>query len=165
MGFKPIHAKKPNLSTFYCSLQTESRPIGDLALADFQKITATWEHKPNLKVEMKFSRAKLEIFTGVVSNWSPGKDATADDILMFNTRGTKVKHVLLTPGFRAKTRKGLIGSGSGSGGVIKVSKEIQGKGIEAREHEQTVAKKEKAKIKSGFQGAMVSSARRANWTL
>lgn len=165
MGFKHIIAKKPNMRAYEQSLMDGMKQAGSPSLKSFFKITGTWDHQPKFTITVTKKSNVIEMFVGVVSNWSKGKDATAEDIFMFNTRGTSKRYGVMSPNFSPKTRKGLVGSMSGSGGLLFVNPNKTMPGIKGREHEQTVAKKQTPQIKKDMQAVMVTAAKKANWTL
>lgn len=85
--------------------------------ADFQKSTATWEHKPVFNVTRE-----------------PGKRTifTTDPQYNWINRGTRIRYATMTPDFIAKTKPGVLASGTGRGGVLFVSRKHPRPGIEAR---------------------------------
>lgn len=166
MGFKAIIAKKINEKAFYSALELGMKAAGEPPLKDFKAITATWENQPGFEIKVtRENRNRFIVFIGVESTWSKGQKANANDIFMFNSRGTSVRHALMTPDFSPKTRKGLIGSTGGSGGLLTVSKDILQPGIKARDHEQTVAKKELKPMAKIIQQKLIESARLVNWAI
>lgn len=94
-------------------------------LDDFHKTTATWHHQPAFKIDKGASERKI---------------FTSDDIYFFVSGGTRVRRVIMTPGFSPKTRYRWIGSGAGAGGVMAgPSRRINRPGIKAREFEKAIA--------------------------
>ena len=165
MGFKAVTAKVPNINQFVTELTTKTKEAGKPAKQDFEKTTSTWEHKPPFAIETKSTKNNIELFVGVESSWSPGKKANASDIYRFVTRGTSKRHALMSPNFSPKTRKGVIGSSAGRGGVIRVSKNLQLPGIESRDFEQAITKKNKKQIEKDIQKSFVSASIKVNWNL
>jgi hypothetical protein len=165
MSFKPIVAKLPNINQFKSGLVTEMKKAGLPPKQDFEKTTSTWDHKPTFRNETTDYGNRIELFVGVESNFRAGQKAKAEDIWRFVTRGTAKRHAVMSPDFSPKTRRRVIGSSSGSGGVIRVSKDIMMPGIEAREFEQVVTDKHKSKIKANIEKAFGSSAVKVNWKL
>lgn len=94
-----------------------------------------------------------------------GKKATPEDIYMFVTRGTSERHALMSPDFSPKTKKGFIGSTSGRGGVVRVSKNLKLPGIDSRDFEEVITKKNKSYINKSFQKILYEAAKVSNWTL
>lgn len=165
MGFKAILAKPPSKTAFLNALKQEMKKAGEPAKRDFEKTTGTWENKPEFNITVKELQGnEIELFVGVESNWRKGQQANANDIYMFVTRGTSVRHALMSPDFQPKTKPRVIGSSGGRGGVIRVSKAIELPGIEPREWEETITKKNKSQIVKDTQKALNFAAKQANWT-
>lgn len=108
------------------------------AQADFQVTTQTWEHQPT------FTLSKPNEDTRIVS--------TDDAIYGYVNFGTKPHIIVPRNGkvltwiggnFKAKTRPRVIGSNKGSnkGNTIVYTKLVQHPGNEAREFDETIAKK------------------------
>lgn len=86
--------------------------------ADFEKTTATWQHKPKFKINKR---------GGYRSVW------TDDEIYQYITRGTRVRYATMTKGYGRKTRPRYITSYKGRGGVLFISRKHPRPGIEARQ--------------------------------
>lgn len=86
------------------------------AKADFESTVATWDKKPTFQV------AK-ESFKRIIF--------TSDKNYKYLDEGTKVRYVIMIPGFIAKTMPGVLGSRPGRGGVLVHTKNPQ-PGIKAR---------------------------------
>lgn len=117
---------------------------------DFEVTTQTWEHKPDFKIQS-----------------SPGERtiSTTDEIYGYVTGGTKphvitpknAKVLVFGAPSRAKTTPGVIGSGSGSkGSQIIHTKRVHHPGTQAREFEQTIAKKWEKEFPDQMQRAIDS---------
>ena len=163
MGFKAILAGKPNRQKFMNILEDEMYYVGELPLQDFELITDTWWNQPNFFIEVTSEKNVIETFVGVISHWTKGQPAEPEDIFMFNTRGTSIRHALMSSDFSPKSKKGLIGGFVGNGELLRVSKDIIQPGIEAREHEQTVAKKEAKPMARKIQAALLHAAVETGW--
>lgn len=93
---------------------------------DFLVTTQTFDHTVEFTIESK-------------EGWR--SVSTTDAPYCYINAGTKVRHALMSPDFRAKTRPRYIGSNKGRGGVLIVSRKINLPGIEAREFDKTIAEK------------------------
>lgn len=149
-NWKPIHTKVPNYTVFYSTLVAGFDKPMEPSQKDFEGFVKTWEHKPRLKTKVTKSVMKIQAFTGVTSNWTKGKKATADDIFMFVVRGTDVNYAVMTRNFEAKTKVGSLISGSGAGGLRYVNPNKPNPGIKARRTEHLVKSKNVAQIKRDY---------------
>ena len=164
-SFKPIIAKVPNIQSFRNTLKTELEKAGKKPKKDFEATTRTWDGKPDFQIKVSENGNKIELFVGVESNWSKGKKANVNDIYMFVTRGTSERHALMSPDFSPKTKKRVIGSSSGRGGVVRVSKDIHLDGIDAREFEEEITKKNKKPIQKDVEKSLETSAKKVKWAI
>lgn len=111
----------------------------------FQKTTATWKHK-----------VKWRTRTVVNSRLSYTAVGTDDDIYRFVSEGTKAHDIRprnksrlsFRSGYKAKTRRRSLSSGSGgaSGAWVSTKKTIKHPGTEAREFAEEVADKYQPKF-------------------
>ena len=163
--FKAILAKPPNINKFKSDLLKDLKKAGEPPKKDFEKTTQTWDNKPAFKIDTKDYNTRIELFVGVESTWRKGQKAKPEDIYMFVTRGTSVRHALMSPDFSPKTRKRVIGSSSGRGGVIRVSKALRLEGIDGREFEQAVTDKNKDPLKKSVEKSFSNAAITVNWKL
>jgi hypothetical protein len=93
---------------------------------DFMVTTETFDHKVDFVIDK--SNGKREIYT-------------TDAPYFYVNFGTRVRHALMSPDFKPKTRTGWIGSNQGRGGVILISKKLNLPGIEARKFDTTIQEK------------------------
>lgn len=107
---------------------------------EFAKTYATWEHKP------KFIQKFKELAKSLTGSTTTNPKGSKNNPYPFVTRGTKVRRALMSANFSPKTRVGVLGSGSGRGGVIHISKKVNRPGIKKRGFEQLVAKVEEPKF-------------------
>ncbi len=156
----PITVKVPkNLGAFRAVLAKEmDDDVVSGATEDFEAFVSTFSsaNKAKILVETKIKVNEMSIFTGVKSNWSKGKKANASDKFMFLTRGTSKRYAKMSSTFKAKSRKGVIKSGGGGGQrtPLFVNASIPQNGIEARDIEEAVFKKNKTKIVKKMQLAV-----------
>ena len=98
---------------------------------DFQRTVETWsDPRPKFSKEMEIRGDQITFQIG-----------TEDKIYLFIDKGTRVRYATMTPGFKAKTRPGVLGSGRGNGGVLFISKKHPRPGIEARRFSDTIQEK------------------------
>jgi hypothetical protein len=158
LAMKAIKPKRLNDTAMRLELLNQMRKTGNAIKKDFEKTTATWEHKPKFEV--------------VISLTGPGPVvlvATDDQIYRFVDEGTKPhlifagfytgkskKKALAFPGtFSAKTVPGVIGSGPGSrGGDMVHTPYVQHPGTKARNFDEAIARDWQAKFKRDMEGAM-----------
>lgn len=100
------------------------------AKADFESTVATWDKKPTFQV------AK-EDFKRIVF--------TSDKNYKYLDEGTKVRYVIMIPGFVSKTMPGVLGSRPGRGGVLVHTKNPQ-PGIKARGWTDIIEKTNQAEL-------------------
>lgn len=154
---KPIRPKDFKEKAFTETLAAEARDIGQQIKADYQKTTATWKRKPAFDLTVTVQpRAGIKILV-----------TTKDKVYEYVTKGTR-PHIIraknavalrFQSGYRAKTRKGLIGSTSGgASGDVAYAKVVQHPGTEGREFDQAIAKVWKRVLRKRFQDAMKRAA-------
>lgn len=114
---------------------------------DFNVTAKTWTHKPDFKIAR--ARGLRRIYT-------------EDRIYGYVNRGTRVRHAVMVPGFRPKSRKGFIGANMGRGGAVVVSRKIVRPGIEAREFDVAIADKWRDEFPDQLQRAIDTEVSRQN---
>ena len=97
---------------------------------DFEATTRTWQHRPEFIIDPTGQRG---VYTG-------------DPIYRFITRGTSIRYATMTPNFQPKSRRRVIGSSPGAGGLAYVSRRIPRPGIQAREWEEAIRDKWRSKF-------------------
>lgn len=114
---------------------------------DFDVTTRTWQDRPDFETEK-----------------SPGRRVifTTNKVYGYLNRGTRVRHALMVPDFRPKTRHRYIGSNKGRGGVIIVSRKIVRPGIEAREFDTAIGEKWTKELPGQLQRALTVEVQRQN---
>ena len=104
------------------------------------KVTRTWkEEKPNFfsVIDVKKDTAKMEI--KVAGEHGFNKWIWLDE-------GTTVRYATMTPGFKAKTKVRVIGSGEGAGKLMFVNVRFPRPGIAARHFSDEIAKRQTKKL-------------------
>jgi hypothetical protein len=167
--YKGIKPQKLKTADLRLSLLNEMRKVGTEIKKDFEKTTATWQHKPK--------------FETVVSLMQPGPTVlvgTDDEIYGYVSKGTKPhpifagiytgksnKKALAFPSkFSPKTRPGVIGSTAGSrGGDMVVRPYVQHPGTKPRNFEEAIEKIWKKKFKKRMEAAMREVAQKSGYGL
>lgn len=149
MPFKAIIAKVPNFDALIEELKKDvNDEVSDID-AKYAKTYRTWEHKPDFKIK----KASIE-GDRIVGSTAIYQGPSRDNPYQFIEKGTKVRYATMTPGFRAKTSVRVIGSGTGAGGLLYVSKRRPRPGIKAREFTEVIQEEEQpkfeAKVKETF---------------
>ena len=117
------------------------------AKVDFEVTTATWDNKPDFKVDQEEGYRLIY---------------TDDDQYGYVNKGTKVRRAVMSPGFRPKTRFRFIGSNKGAGGVVFISKKLNLPGIEAREFDLAIKEKWDKELPVALQRAIDTEVSRQN---
>ena len=112
---------------------------------DFDTTTSSWADRPAFTIESHTGERKV---------------FTDNEIYGYVNRGTAVRHALMEPGFRPKSRRRYIGANKGQGGVVIVSKKIVRPGIEAREFDEAIRAKWHDEFPRQLQRAIDSEAAR-----
>lgn len=165
MAWTAIKASVPNILVTEAYLRKELPNVLKEPQKDLRTFVRTWEHKPKIVRNVKRDVKGLRAFTGVYSNWSKGKKAKPEDILMFLTRGTSVRYATMTPNFIPKTKRRNINSGGGQGGLSFVDPTRPQNGIEPREIEEYLYEKYNGKIKKEMQRIIIKSVIRKGFGL
>lgn len=116
--------------------------IGRAMLRDYRKTVQTWTKKPRFRKEAKVTRSFLKVTAG-----------TDNEIYAYVDKGTR-RHIIrpkpsnkkgllfFRSGYRAKTRRGFIGStAGGSFGKVVVARKVDHPGSEGRHFSVTIQEK------------------------
>ncbi len=122
-----------------------------IVMRRFNKITATWRHKPSFMVQEYLSLG-LDDMSVTVS--------TDDEIYAYLNDGTEVRYATMTPGFISKTEPDWIGSRTGNGGLWFVSTYSPKPGIEARKWDKAIAEDRQAKFQRNLERAVMRGLRK-----
>lgn len=110
---------------------------------EFNRTTLTWSSRPEFKVDAY-----------------PGKRIiyTSNEVYRYVSGGTRVRRVVMVPGFRAKSVPGSLRANKGAGGVaFGPSKKIARPGIKARDFDITIQKRWKKQFPAQMQRAIDSA--------
>lgn len=111
---------------------------------DYQETTKTWQDKPEFKITVKAD--------------PPARDVhTESDIYRFLDLGTRVRYATMSKDFRAKTQPGVIGSFTGRGRMLYVSRKHPRPGIKAREFTKNIQKRSKYRMQERVNKAIAAA--------
>lgn len=116
--------------------ENEAKPL-------FEQTTATWQHEVQFQV--------IETPRGHTVQ-------TQDQIYKYIDRGTRVRRALMSKDWKSKTRVNVIGSYSGAGKVLYISRKLTLPGIEARNFSQIILKRVQAKAADRVRRALNEAA-------
>lgn len=151
-----IHRPKPfRKETLTRELVAGAGKIARQVQKDFQKTTATWNHQPDFVVEVESTPNKLTLTV-----------STDDEIYGYVDEGTKVRHAVMSPDWKSKTKPASGGavrltSHQGSGRMVFVSRKINRPGIKARKFSMGIKRKWKRKLADQMQRHLDAAARKA----
>lgn len=152
--FKEIKPKRLKDEALRKELLKGIEKTGKDIKSDYEKTTKTWQHKPTFIIESSLDPKGPEVLVG-----------TDDEIYGYVDRGTSVRRALMTNDFSPKTKKGVIGSSSGRGGVVYVDKRLSLPGIEARDFSKTIEKKHQPRFKRAMESALSAGAKKSGHSL
>ncbi len=122
-------------------------------LDDFERTTATWEHKvkweSKVEVGASVGGIKVAVFT-------------TDPIYKFIDKGTRVRYAVMSKDFKAKTEPNVILSTPGKGRRLFVSKKHPRPGIKARNFTKIIKRTQEKEFRKTVENAMRRFARRAH---
>lgn len=160
---KQIKPKRLQKGHFRLEMLNAMRKAGTVVKKDFEKTTATWNHKPK--------------FVVVISLTGPGPVMlvdTDDKIYGYVTKGTephlivprRAKALSFTWGgkgsYKAKTKPGVIGSSTGGPTGKRVFRAyVEHPGTEARKFDEAIKKRREKWFKRQMETAMVMAAQKS----
>lgn len=154
--FIPIAADLLDVDQLLDSLRKTAKDEAKFADTQFKLTYKTWKNQP--KFEQDFTETTNEMVGSTLTSGEGSKK----NPYPFITKGTSVRFATMTPNFVAKTTRRTIGSKAGRGGVAFVDKRKPRPGIEGREFEEEIAKREQPKFESRGQRNLDIAARRSN---
>lgn len=157
-AIKPHTPFKP--SVFTAEIKAAATKDGAAMLADFEKTTKTWKHKPTFKFKVTENGQQTTVTV-----------STTDKIYGFVDQGTeahiiKPKHakVLAFPGgkYRAKTKPHVIGSTTGgASGKTEFVPEVHHPGTEPRYFARDIQAKWQPRLKKDIEQAIARAAKKS----
>ena len=152
---KSIRPAKFRKKAFRLEFLNAARKAGTVVKSDFEKTTATWDHKPKFVVVVSIAKVEGGVSTLV---------DTDDEIYFFVSKGTE-EHVIepKKPGgvlrFRSeyspKTKPDVIGSfAGGPSGNFVFAKFVIHPGTKARRFDEVIAEKRRKWYKKQMEAAM-----------
>ena len=123
-GIKPSTLK---IDAFRLESLNAMRKTGTKIRRDYNKTTATWKGEtPDFEETISLTAPGPTLVVG------PAGSQHGADKWRWLDEGTAVRYATMSPDFSRKTTPNVVGSSSGSGGVIYVRKDRPMPGIEAR---------------------------------
>jgi hypothetical protein len=113
--------------------------------ADFDTTVMTWSRQVDFEIKSPSSETRVV--------------GTSDKIYGYLDQGTRVRYATMSRGYRPKTSPGWIGSRSGGGKVLFISKRRPRPGIAPREFSKVIQKKWQDEFPTIFQRAISSEVR------
>lgn len=148
---RAIIPKPLDVAAMLATLATGVQIEGEIINREYQKTTRTWKNKPEHDIIFKQTKQKISSL-----------NITDNKIYFFLHGGTKVRYAVLSRDWVSKTTPRFIGSGTGRGRVLFVSKKHPRPGIEAREWTDVIAKNRTKPYKANMEKLMVKIANKAN---
>lgn len=118
---------------------------------DFERTVGTWDHKPRFRATVLVSQDQI---VGHVRTAKIFGDKPPELIYYFISEGTKVRFAKMTRDFEPKSRKRVIDSFPGAGGLDSVDVRFPNPGIEGRKFNEAIADKHRARLKFRMQVAI-----------
>jgi hypothetical protein len=113
----------------------------------FNQFTGTWDHKP------AWTKPPLRVSALMIS----AHIYTGDRIFRFIELGTSVRHAVMSPDFKPKTKPKRVRSVAGVGGKMIVRRSIRMPGIAPREIIPTIMDRRKEKFVAKINGIIAYS--------
>lgn len=140
----PILPKRKSLFDIpagHAASEKALKQLGEEAKAQFEKTVETWSDKPDFNVKENSGSVQV---------------TTNSKIYTYLDKGTSVRYATMSPDFSPKTRARVIGSTSGRGGMIFVSRNHPKPGIEAREFSVVIQARMQSKFKAKFKSVLAA---------
>lgn len=139
--FRVIIPKKLNVNGMQAPIRDACIKDAIAMGKDFEKVTKTWEgDKPRIQTEAK-SGVPAFHDSFIASAWPRADNSKGYWKWYWLDEGTRIRYATMTKGFRAKTRKGFIGSVKGKGKMLFVNKQMPRPGIKGRKFTIAIRKK------------------------
>lgn len=155
-GVKITRLPKLNPEAFNVELLAAARKAAASLDKALETTTASWEgDKPEFESHISLTKTQVSILPGMT-----GSELGINKWLWLNF-GTKVRYAVLSHDWSSKTTPGYVGSGPGTGRVVKIDVNNPQPGIEAREWSKTLAKWFAPIFKDVIQDALAAGTARA----
>lgn len=141
VAIKPS-AKAINFTRFATAAKLGMQDAAEAAEKDIEATFETWKHKPTVTVKERSDGYSLTVDDPV---WNMLDKGTPKHVI----RAKRARFLRFSPGYRAKTRPGFIGSTTGSRGEGAVfRKMVNHPGTKARSWSKLIGTKYRAKIQT-----------------
>lgn len=141
MKFKPITPKKKlDVNAMLNRMRKLVKEQTGHSNKQFGLTYRTWEHQPEFVEDFEETSSQM-----IGSATTTDKGSTSNPY-PFIARGTSVRYATMSDDFQPKSKPRVIGSSVGRGNVLYINKARPRPGIEAREYEQEIAKREQPKF-------------------
>lgn len=138
-------------SIFRDEVRREADAVRKDMLDDFNRTTATWQHKVRFTSKVQASAGAGGVRIEV---------STKDPIYGYIDQGTRVRYATMSPDFSPKTQPDVILSVPGKGRRLFVNKKRPRPGIKARNFSKIIAKSYFKEFRRRMQNALDRFARR-----
>lgn len=159
MAFEPIVPRQMKVDKLLEEMRNGVKKQAGFSNVQFGLTYKTWQHKPTFKEE--FDESKKEMAGSALTSG----EGSSQNPYPFITKGTSVRFARMTDNFSPKTTKRTIGSSSGKGGVLYIDKRRPLPGIEAREFEEEIAKREQPKFRKRMEKSIGVGAKKSGHSI
>jgi hypothetical protein len=121
---------------------------------EYEKTTETWKHHVTFNIRPHVS-GRVNWYTEVFSSGPNSR------IYWFVHEGIAVMHAVLSPDWVPKTQPKVLGSGPGSGRVVRIRPEYEGPLYEPREFTDTIIEVRQPEFQKRMEHATAVGARKA----
>ena len=143
ISIKPLGKIVVDLKAFEKELRAQMEKEIDSFMGSFELTQSTWNHKAKFRRYLRVT--SHEIYLSIT---------TQDKIWGWVSRGTKVRHALMSKDWVSKTRERVLTPGSGRGHMVYVSKKLIRPGIKARYFPQTIWHNRQPRFRDDIQAAI-----------
>lgn len=136
---KARKAKPANVAAARLAILNELRAVGKEIKKDFDATTATWEHKPDFKLDISLAGGEPAVTVGTDSTIYKWVD---EGTKPHTIAPVKAQVLAFKSGYKAKTQPGVIGStGGGAEGDQVFAMVVSHPGTEARKFSEKIKRK------------------------
>jgi predicted amidohydrolase len=150
---KAIKASRLKDEAMRMALLNGMRKVGRDTVKEYEKTFETWSNKPKAEFLISLSGEGPTVVAGIGGNEKAAKH------WRYLNEGTSVRHAVMSSDWKSKTVPNIIGSFSGEGEVVFVSRKINLPGIEARNFDKLIEKEMKPRFKREMEEAMRKAAK------